>query len=87
MRSSSTRLRFGGAVAATSFALVVGLGGTALAEQGQGGEHRNERTDTRDNGSAVRADETAITEDTDTNDGDAPMAARGPASPRCCRWP
>ena len=42
MRSSSTRLRFGAALSATSLALVLGLGGSAYAgERGQGDEHRN----------------------------------------------
>ena len=63
MRPSSTRLRFGGAIAATSLTVLVGLGGTAFAEAGgQGDEHRNERAGAADG-------TTDLTEDTDTNDG------------------
>ena len=42
MRSSSTRLRFGAALSATSLIVLLGLGGSAYAgEKGQGDEHRN----------------------------------------------
>jgi hypothetical protein len=63
MRSSSPRLRFGGAIAATSLSLLVGLGGTAFAEGGQGDVHRSDRAGARSDGTVV------LTEDTDTNDG------------------
>ena len=66
MRSSSSRLRLGGALVATSLSILVGLGGTAFADSGQGEEHRNDRAGSRN-------DETVgVTEDTDTNDGATP---------------
>jgi hypothetical protein len=63
MRPASTRLRFGGALAATSLALVFGLGGTAVAASKSASAHAGSGSD---RGSVV------VTEDTDTNDGGVP---------------
>jgi hypothetical protein len=62
LRSSSTRLRLGGALTATAVSIVFGLAGTAVAgERSQGDEHRH--------AASVSSDSTVLTEDTDTNDG------------------
>ena len=72
MRSSSSRLRLGAAVTATTLALFA-LGGTAVAGEGSGGssaDHRSDRATLVHAGEST--DDTVVTEDTDTNDGGTP---------------
>ena len=71
MRSTSTRLRVGGAFAATSLALLVGLGGTAFAESGRGDEHGSARAPGAP-GPAKLDSSAEQTEDNDANDGGTP---------------